>query len=91
MVQAICRVLDELRPDPAGPRERLIRYVSDRPGHDFRYEIDASHAQNALDWRAAHDFDRGIRRTVQWYLDHQDWWSDIRSKRYTGHRLGTAA
>ncbi len=91
VVQAICRVLDELRPDPAGPRERLIRYVTDRPGHDFRYEIDASHAQNALDWRAAHDFDRGIRRTVQWYLDHQDWWSDIRSKRYTGHRLGTAA
>ena len=91
VVQAICRVLDELRPDPAGPRERLIRYVADRPGHDFRYEIDASHAQQALDWRAAHDFDRGIRRTVQWYLDHQNWWSEIRSKRYTGHRLGTAA
>ncbi len=91
VVQAICRVLDELRPDPAGPRERLIRYVTDRPGHDFRYEIDAAHAQQALDWRAAHDFDRGIRRTVQWYLDHQNWWSEIRSKRYTGHRLGTAA
>ncbi len=91
VVQAICRVLDELRPDPAGPRARLIRYVTDRPGHDFRYEIDASHAQQALDWRAAHDFERGIRRTVQWYLDHQAWWSEIRSKRYTGQRLGTAA
>ena len=91
VVQAICRVLDELRPDPAGPRERLIRYVEDRPGHDFRYEIDASHARKSLDWSAAHDFDRGIRRTVQWYLDHQSWWSDIRSKRYTGQRLGTAA
>ena len=91
VVQAICRVLDELRPDPAGPRARLIRYVTDRPGHDFRYEIDASHAQRALDWRSAHDFDRGIRRTVQWYLDHQAWWSEIRSKRYTGQRLGTAA
>ena len=91
VVQAICGVLDELRPDPAGPRTRLIRYVTDRPGHDFRYEIDASHAQQALDWCAAHDFERGIRRTVQWYLDHQSWWSEIRSKRYTGQRLGTAA
>ena len=91
VVQAICAVLDELRPDPAGPRTRLIRYVTDRPGHDFRYEIDASHAERALDWKAAHDFDRGIRRTVQWYLDHQAWWEDIRGKRYTGQRLGTAA
>ena len=91
VVQSICRVLDRLRPDPQGPRARLIRYVTDRPGHDFRYEIDASHAQASLGWKAAHDFDRGIERTVQWYLDHQAWWEDIRSKRYTGQRLGTAA
>ena len=91
VVQAICRTLDELRPDPAGPRERLIRYVTDRPGHDWRYEIDASHAEQALDWKAEHDFETGIRRTVQWYLDHQDWWEAIRSGRYTGQRLGTAA
>ena len=91
VVQAICRTLDELRPDPAGPRERLIRYVSDRPGHDWRYEIDASHAERALGWTAQHDFETGIRRTVQWYLDHQDWWEAIRSGRYTGQRLGTAA
>ncbi len=91
VVQAICRTLDDLRPDPAGPRERLIRYVSDRPGHDWRYEIDASHAEQALDWKAQHDFETGIRRTVQWYLDHQEWWEAIRSGRYTGQRLGTAA
>ena len=91
VVQAICRTLDELRPDPAGPRERLIRYVSDRPGHDWRYEIDASHAEQALGWTAQHDFETGIRRTVQWYLDHQEWWEAIRSGRYTGQRLGTAA
>ncbi len=91
VVQAICRTLDELRPDPAGPRERLIRYVTDRPGHDWRYEIDASHAEQALDWKADHDFETGIRRTVQWYLDHQDWWEKIRSGRYTGQRLGTKA
>jgi dTDP-glucose 4,6-dehydratase len=91
VVQAICRTLDELRPDPAGPRERLIRYVTDRPGHDWRYEIDASHAEQALDWTADHDFETGIRRTVQWYLDHQDWWENIRSGNYTGQRLGTKA
>ena len=91
VVHAICRTLDELLPDPAGPRERLIRYVTDRPGHDWRYEIDASHAERALDWKAAHDFETGIRRTVQWYLDHRDWWEAIRAGRYTGQRLGTAA
>ncbi len=91
VVHAICRTLDELLPDPAGPRERLIRYVTDRPGHDWRYEIDASHAERALDWKAEHDFETGIRRTVQWYLDHRDWWEAIRAGRYTGQRLGTAA
>jgi len=89
VVRTICKVLDELRPDPAGPRERLIRFVTDRPGHDWRYEIDATHAEDALGWKAKHDFERGIRRTVQWYLDHQDWWEAIRSGRYTGQRLGT--
>ena len=91
VVRSICRTLDELTPDPAGPRERLIRFVADRPGHDWRYEIDPSRAERALDWRAAHDFDRGIRRTVQWYLDHRDWWTAIRARNYDGQRLGTAA
>ena len=91
VVHAICRTLDEIVPDPAGPRERLIRFVSDRPGHDWRYEIDATRAETALGWRAAHDFERGIRRTVQWYVDHRDWWQRIRDARYGGQRLGTAA
>ena len=65
--------------------------MTDRPGHDWRYEIDASHAERSLDWKADHDFETGIRRTVQWYLDHQEWWEAIRSGRYTGQRLGTAA
>ncbi|EHH67705.1 dTDP-glucose 4,6-dehydratase [Gluconobacter morbifer G707] len=89
VVRKICSVLDELSPDPAGPRERLIRFVSDRPGHDFRYEIDPSHAEKELHWKAEHDFDSGIRKTVQWYLDNRDWWEGIRAKRYTGQRLGT--
>jgi dTDP-glucose 4,6-dehydratase len=91
VVRGICAVLDESVPDPQGPRERLITYVSDRPGHDFRYEIDASRARAALGWRAAHDFDRGLRRTVAWYLDHRSWWQGIRAGRYAGQRLGTAA
>ncbi|GAB6855576.1 dTDP-glucose 4,6-dehydratase [Asaia astilbis] len=91
VVKTICAVLDELSPDPAGPRERLIRFVTDRPGHDFRYEIDPSHAEQALDWKATHDFETGIRRTVQWYLDHRTWWEGIRARRYTGQRLGTKA
>ncbi|WP_026019846.1 dTDP-glucose 4,6-dehydratase [Komagataeibacter europaeus] len=91
VVKTICAVLDELVPDPKGPRERLIRFVTDRPGHDFRYEIDPSHAEQALGWKARHDFETGIRRTVQWYLDNRAWWQDIRAQCYTGQRLGTQA
>lgn len=89
VVETICNVLDELVPDPASPRSRLIRFVTDRPGHDFRYEIDPSHAEKALDWKAKHTFETGIRRTVQWYLDNRDWWEGIRARRYTGNRLGS--
>jgi dTDP-glucose 4,6-dehydratase len=91
VVRAICAVLDELSPDPQGARERLIHFVKDRPGHDFRYEIDPSRAESALGWRAEHDFDAGLRRTVGWYMDNRRWWQAIRSGAYAGHRLGTAA
>ncbi len=91
VVRAICAILDELRPDPAGPRERLIRFVADRPGHDFRYEIDPSAAETALTWRASHTFERGIRKTVGWYLRHRSWWQEIRAQRYPGERLGLAS
>ncbi|MXV45150.1 dTDP-glucose 4,6-dehydratase [Saccharibacter sp. 17.LH.SD] len=88
VVKKICAILDELRPDEAGPRERLIRFVSDRPGHDFRYEIDPSHAEEALEWKATHDLDTGLRKTIQWYLNHSAWWQPILEHRYKGHRLG---
>ena len=91
VVHAICAALDSIQPDPTGPRTRLIRFVSDRPGHDFRYEIDPSRAEKALEWRAPHDFDTGLRRTVQWYVDNRAWWEAIRAKRYSGQRLGTVA
>ena len=91
VVHAICAVVDELAPDPAGPRSRLIHFVTDRPGHDFRYEIDPARTTAALNWTAPHGFDRGLRRTARWYLDNRAWWEGIRRARYTGQRLGTAA
>jgi dTDP-glucose 4,6-dehydratase len=91
VVQAICAELDRILPDPAGPRARLIHFVRDRPGHDFRYEIDPAHATRALSWRAEHDFTAGLARTIEWYLEHRPWWQAIRSGNYSGQRLGTAA
>ncbi|MDW8315249.1 MAG: dTDP-glucose 4,6-dehydratase [Rhodovarius sp.] len=90
VVKTICRLLDELRPDPAGPRERLITFVRDRPGHDFRYAMDPSSAEEALGWRARHDFETGLRKTIGWYLEHEGWWRAILSSRYAGERLGVA-
>ncbi len=89
VVRTICAILDEKLPDAAGPRDRLIRFVADRPGHDYRYEIDPAHAETALDWRAAHDFETGLRRTIDWYLDHSAWWQGVRAGTYAGQRLGT--
>ena len=88
VVHAICAALDARVPDPAGPRARLIRFVTDRPGHDFRYEIDPSKSETALDWKAPHDFEAGLAATIDWYLAHRDWWEAIRAKRYSGQRLG---
>ena len=91
VVKGICAALDDLLPDAAGPRERLIHFVTDRPGHDFRYEIDPARAQAALQWRAPHDFDRGLQRTIAWYVNNRAWWERIRAGHYAGQRLGTAA
>jgi dTDP-glucose 4,6-dehydratase len=91
VVRAICTELDKRQPDPAGPRERLIHFVADRPGHDFRYEIDPSRAEAALDWTAPHSFEAGLARTVEWYLANRGWWQAVRTRRYAGQRLGTAA
>ncbi|WP_207540466.1 dTDP-glucose 4,6-dehydratase, partial [Sabulicella rubraurantiaca] len=88
VVKAICATLDRLRPDPAGPRERLITFVKDRPGHDFRYAMDPSGAEAALDWKARYDFESGLEHTIRWYLDNEAWWRPIREKAYAGQRLG---
>lgn len=82
IVHSICALLDELRPDPAGPYARLITYVKDRPGHDRRYAIDARKIERELDWKPAETFETGIRKTVRWYLEHQDWVHNVTSGAY---------
>ena len=86
VVRRICAVLDELVPGNR-PREELIEFVTDRPGHDARYAIDATKLENELGWRALENFDTGIAKTVQWYLDNEWWWRPLR-ERYSGERLG---
>ena len=88
LVRRICALLDELRPDPSGPHERLIAFVPDRPGHDQRYAIDATRLRTELGWRASEDIESGLRQTVAWYLAHQDWITRITSSAYQGQRLG---
>ena len=82
VVRTVCRLLDQLRPDAAGPRERLIRFVTDRPGHDRRYAIDARKLAGELGWQPAQTFESGIAQTVRWYLDHQDWVARVQSGAY---------
>lgn len=89
VVRRICAVLDELVPSET-PREALIEFVTDRPGHDARYAIDATRLETELGWRAREDFDSGIEKTVRWYLESEWWWGPLRA-RYDGERLGLIA
>jgi dTDP-glucose 4,6-dehydratase len=89
VVRDICHLMDEMAPDAAiGPRETLITFVTDRPGHDQRYAIDASKIERELGWRPAETFESGLRKTVAWYLGNQAWWERIRTGLYRGERLG---
>ena len=87
VVQSICDLVDELLPASRSRRE-LINFVADRPGHDRRYAIDASKIESELGWRAQETFESGLRKTVQWYLGNQEWWRPLRTKVYSGERLG---
>ena len=81
VVNAVCRVIDELRPESA-PHSRLISYVNDRPGHDRRYAIDARKIQIELGWKPHEAFETGLRRTVKWYLEHMDWVASVQTGEY---------
>ncbi len=92
VVRAICALLDARRPLADGRRrESLISFVKDRPGHDRRYAIDAGKLQRELGWAPAHDFEHGLARTVDWYLDHQPWVRRVLDGSYRMQRLGGAA
>lgn len=82
IVNTICRLLDELRPSAAGSYADLIEFVTDRPGHDRRYAIDARKMESELSWRPVETFETGIRRTVQWYLVNSDWVDNVASGSY---------
>jgi dTDP-glucose 4,6-dehydratase len=87
VVKRICAIMDELRPQNA-PHDRLITFVTDRPGHDHRYAIDATKLETELSWKPQENFDGGIEKTVRWYLDNEIWWRSLRGGVYTGARLG---
>jgi dTDP-glucose 4,6-dehydratase len=91
VVKAICATLDRLSPRADGkPYAGQISFVTDRPGHDHRYAIDAAKIRDALGWEPEISFEQGIERTVRWYLDNREWWQDILDRRYDTGRLGLA-
>jgi dTDP-glucose 4,6-dehydratase len=81
VVHTLCSLLDELKPATQSYKEQ-IQFVTDRPGHDRRYAIDARKIERELDWRPQETFESGMRKTVQWYLDHQDWVRKVQSGEY---------
>jgi len=89
VVRAICALLDDLLPNSVNrPHAKLIEFVTDRPGHDQRYAIDAAKIERELGWRPRRSFEDGLRDTVRWYLDNRGWWERVMSGAYRGERLG---
>lgn len=90
VVETICDLLDQQRPRAGRESHReLIEFVPDRPGHDLRYAIDCTKIERELGWRPQQDFESGLARTVDWYLENEWWWRPIREESYRGERLGT--
>ena len=89
LARRLCAELDRLRPEEA-PHERLIAFVTDRPGHDFRYAIDSGRIRGQLGWKAQMPFSEGLRRTIQWYLENREWMQKVSEESYSGQRQGLA-
>lgn len=89
VVESICALLDELQPRAEGSYKEQIRFVTDRPGHDLRYAIDASKIERELGWKPTETFDSGLRKTVLWYLENLDWCRRVQDGSYQRERLGT--
>ncbi|MCV3273785.1 dTDP-glucose 4,6-dehydratase [Roseobacter sinensis] len=90
LVRTICRILEEKRPKNS-PYEDQITFVTDRPGHDLRYAIDPSRIATELGWRPSVTLEEGLEKTVQWYLDNEDWWRALQDRDGVGRRLGARA
>ena len=90
LVQTLCAILDELRPCKTGSYSEQITFVTDRPGHDARYAIDPSRIRTELGWRPSVTVEEGLRRTVTWYLENEDWWRALLNRDGVGTRLGIA-
>jgi dTDP-glucose 4,6-dehydratase len=86
VVQALCSILDELKPKADGSSySDHITYIKDRPGHDRRYAIDATKIEHDLNWKPKETFKTGIRKTIQWYLENPDWWQPLLSEDYKNY------
>ncbi|HEY9826709.1 MAG TPA: dTDP-glucose 4,6-dehydratase [Stenomitos sp.] len=89
LVQYLCQILNDLRPDsPHYPHDSLIQFVQDRPGHDRRYAINFNKLHHELGWTPQESIESGLQKTVQWYLDHQEWCNTVTAQRYERQRLG---
>ena len=91
LVRMLCGIMDEFRPRARGQRyEELVTYVTDRPGHDMRYAINASKLKRELNWEPDSDHESLLRATVRWYLDHESWWQSILPGQFKLERQGLA-
>jgi dTDP-glucose 4,6-dehydratase len=90
LVRSLCTILDRKRPKPLGSYADQITFVTDRPGHDARYAIDASRIRDELGWHPSVTLDQGLERTVDWYLANESWWRALQSRQGVGQRLGVA-
>lgn len=89
LVKTLCGILDYLHPRDEGSYADLITFVTDRPGHDARYAIDPNRIRNELGWRPSVTLEEGLEKTVQWYLDNENWWRPLLGRTGVGERLGT--
>lgn len=89
LVNSVCLILDRICPKEKGSHTDLITFVDDRPGHDARYAIDTGRIKNELGWRPSVDLERGLEKTVRWYLDNEHWWKRLLLRNGVGKRLGT--
>lgn len=91
LAEILCRILDRLKPLSKGSYSELIEFVQDRPGHDLRYAVDPSRIKNELGWRPSVTVEKGLEKTVLWYLENEVWWKPLQRRKGVGKRLGTRA